>query len=320
LRNDCAYSQNGLQEEAAMARRKSKNKVGAEVEKNGDSAERREFDVIMKALIDNSSVLPLHLGGSPVSTRLNIEFSEIEKRLADYLARLEDGSLLHVEFQSTVDPDMVWRMLNYRRLIRIKVDKESRVHQVVLYVGDEADVNLKISDDDLYYSCHAIDIRTMDAGVFLGANCFDDNLLALLCRNGGSPYVVRRVAEKYDMLDAASREDAYVKLAYVAGLRGLTDLVAREIKTMPSVALRDNPLFKIAVDEVYHEGEVGGMARAILTSLEAKGFEVADQIRDAVLAADEETLLQMIRLAATAGTIEQFAEEASIELSRGFGR
>jgi hypothetical protein len=71
----------------------------------GGMAETRQdtnaYDFALKALTWRSTVLPRLLAGAEPRELLPTEFAEVESRRADFIARLADDSLLHVEFQSS---------------------------------------------------------------------------------------------------------------------------------------------------------------------------------------------------------------------------
>jgi len=54
----------------------------------------------------------------------------------DFLAKLEDESILHMEFQSFNDTNMPWRMLRYYIAIAEKC-KTHNIKQLVVYAGNE---------------------------------------------------------------------------------------------------------------------------------------------------------------------------------------
>ena len=89
----------------------------------------------MKLLLQNAEQTFLELAGFKVSKWLDVELPKIESRRADLLGEAADGTLLHIEVQSSNDPIMALRMAEYclgvyRRLGRIP-------KQVVLYVGKD---------------------------------------------------------------------------------------------------------------------------------------------------------------------------------------
>ncbi|MEH3148282.1 MAG: hypothetical protein PGN34_23815 [Methylobacterium frigidaeris] len=70
-----------------------------------------------------------------VAERLDTQFSFTMVARADRLFRLRDGTLWHVEWQSSRDPDMFKRMLEYWVFVRNKVDGSARIRSDVILVG-----------------------------------------------------------------------------------------------------------------------------------------------------------------------------------------
>ena len=96
---------------------------------------RFNYDVVVKDLFqrDHPSLLDQLTGGVKVREFLNLELAAVEERLADLLILLEDDTILHIDFQSTNDRDMVYREGLYGVMAAWKYKR--RVQQVVLYMG-----------------------------------------------------------------------------------------------------------------------------------------------------------------------------------------
>jgi len=75
------------------------------------------------------------LSPAPIKELLPTALPSTELRV-DFLARLEDESILHMEFQSFNDTNMPWRMLRYYTAIAEKY-KTYNIKQLVVYVGNE---------------------------------------------------------------------------------------------------------------------------------------------------------------------------------------
>ena len=73
-----------------------------------------KYDNLLKTLFLDA--MPMLLGSiapSPVAELLSVEFPSRPKMVADVVARLADGTILHVEFQLTNDPRTHWRCFHY---------------------------------------------------------------------------------------------------------------------------------------------------------------------------------------------------------------
>ncbi|MEJ7555848.1 MAG: Rpn family recombination-promoting nuclease/putative transposase, partial [Aquificaceae bacterium] len=74
------------------------------------------------------------LAPAPIKELLPTNFPSTELRV-DFLARLEDESILHIEFQSFNDPNMPFRMLRYYLAIWERYPT-SPIKQLLVYVGN----------------------------------------------------------------------------------------------------------------------------------------------------------------------------------------
>jgi len=94
-----------------------------------------KYDLVVKDLFqrDHPSLLDQLTAGVPVREVLNVELARVEERRADLVLLLADGTILHLEFQSTNDRNMPYREGIYCLLLGQKYRR--RVRQVVLYLG-----------------------------------------------------------------------------------------------------------------------------------------------------------------------------------------
>ncbi len=90
------------------------------------------------------------LSPAPIKELLPTALPSTELRV-DFLARLEDESILHMEFQSFNDTNMPWRMLRYYTAIAEKY-KTHNIKQLVVYVGNEK-LRMKSSLRDCFKIC-----------------------------------------------------------------------------------------------------------------------------------------------------------------------
>ncbi len=75
------------------------------------------------------------LSPAPIKKLLPTSLPSTELRV-DFLAKLEDESILHMEFQSFNDPTMSWRILRYYTLIAEKYQTHN-IRQLLVYVGNK---------------------------------------------------------------------------------------------------------------------------------------------------------------------------------------
>jgi hypothetical protein len=127
-----------------------------------------DFDGALKEVFqeDLPTLLKRLTRGLAVKEFLNVELPKVRERRVDLVLSLEDDSLLHIEFQSTNDRNMAYRMVEYWALIKGRFKRPLR--QVVLFVGQarSAIVN-RLEEDGLRFSYDLLDIRDIDAGALM---------------------------------------------------------------------------------------------------------------------------------------------------------
>ncbi len=72
------------------------------------------LDIALKELFQSVGTrLTERLAGAAPVEWLNIELTETRAQRVDFVCRLADGGIFHLEFQSTNEPAMARRMLDY---------------------------------------------------------------------------------------------------------------------------------------------------------------------------------------------------------------
>ena len=212
------------------------------------------YDIPLKQLFHGLPHQLLYLlTGSRAVDSLNVEYPDVKARRPDLVTRLEDGRIFHLELQSTSDPRMSWRMLEYYALIW---EKYGHALQQVLYVGaGEAAFITEIHTDTLYFKYALTDIRDLDCRPLLDSNSLEDNILAVLCRLHDETAVLRRILEKIAALEENARQDALNLLLRLSGLRALQPVLNREIEAMSIQISLENDLF---MREAFLKGRLEG--------------------------------------------------------------
>src|SRR2546429_1182655 len=164
-----------------------------------------KYDLVVKDLFqrDHPSLLEQLTAGVAVREVLNIELARVEERRADLVLLLADGTILHIEFQSTNDRDMAYRVGIYCLLIGQKYRR--RVRQVVLYVGQakmRMEDHVDLGETKSAYTL--MDIREMEARKLMASGRAGDLALAMLA--GGGPEQVLEIAKRAGGLKGAERQ------------------------------------------------------------------------------------------------------------------
>lgn len=193
----------------------------------------QEYDITLKLLLQKSATLTLQqVTGTAVHRWLNVELPEVRNSRVDLLGEMEDGTLIHLELQSTNDSAMPLRMAEY--YLRVWRQYKRSPRQVLLYVGESPfAMNCELSSPDIWFRYRAVDIRDLDGRKLLESPEVSDNVLALLTRLQDQEEAVRRIVSRIASLEPGEREVTLVQLLILAGLRKLGGKVEQEVRKMP---------------------------------------------------------------------------------------
>ena len=228
-----------------------------------------DCDVALKALLTDSLNAILRQIGEKgeVARWLNVELPVVRNQRADLLVELTTGEILHIELQSSNDPDMPFRMLEYAVSIRRTLGKFPR--QLVIYVGNsKMTMKSRLENASLAFQYQMLDIREADSEALLTSESISENLLAILARTSDKVGTVRRIIEKICGLAEHRREDALRKFLILSGMRGLAGLVEQESKIMPvTFDIMDNevlgPLIRRGLKQGLEQGLEQGREQGI---------------------------------------------------------
>lgn len=171
--------------------------------------------------------------------------------------------ILHMEWQSTNDPRMAFRMARYDLLLCESYRK--KVMGVVIYVGEKPmTMENNFESFGLHYTCPMIDIRDISPDVFLSSDDPGEVVLAILAGRENTHDVIRRILHKLHMLtagDVASFAEKLKHLELLAQLRGpqLEEILIKEEENMPiNIDIRKDLRFKQGMAEGKQEGKLEG--------------------------------------------------------------
>jgi len=219
----------------------------------------------------------------PIKELLPTSLPSTELRV-DFLAKLEDESILHMEFQSFNDTNMPWRMLRYYTAI-VEKYKAYNIKQLVVYVGNEKlrmKSSLKIKN--LVFKYEILDIRQIDCKVLLESPDPMDKLLACLCKVEDEAYLIEKLIKTMEGMNEEERKDYLLKALTLTELRpNLRIRLTEEVKHMPIVVRPEDirlPKKKLKKDILYRLGLEEGKRIGLELGLE-EGFLKA--LQDTVL-------------------------------------
>ena len=220
------------------------------------------YDASLKLLLQSAERTFLELAGFRVSRWLDVELPKTESRRADLLGEALDGSLLHIELQSSNDAAMALRMAEYCLGVYRKLGRFPR--QIVLYVGAEPmRMPAELVGGGIRFNYETIDAHDLDGELLIRSEQIGDNVLAILARVRDQGEAIRTIVRRLEALSGSARNEAIAQLLTLAGLRGLEQRVTEELKKMPlTIDLTQNKVFAAEFDRVRKEAEHSGEIKA----------------------------------------------------------
>jgi len=192
-----------------------------------------EYDITLKdILLDSGGMTLRELTGLDVTMWRDVELPQVSNPRIDLLGETGDGVLVHIELQSTNDPKMALRMLNYG--LRVYELHEKFPRQIVLYLGEgPLRMNDQLNLPGLSFQYRVADIRELDGARLCESGSIGDNIIAILARWPDSRDAIRRILRRIAALEPAKRGKALAQVMILAGLRRLATEIEREVKQMP---------------------------------------------------------------------------------------
>ena len=211
------------------------------------------YDTLFKSvLLAPESRLVRTLTGSPPVEQLSVEFPTVERRVPDLVCRLADGRILHMELQTSNDPQMAWRMLEYYLLL-VKRFPEIEVVQFLLYVGRPVlSMPDRVKLPALSFHYRRRDIRDFKPSTFLSSPLQAERIFAILCRTGDPRERIRELLKEWRALPRRERATLLEQLVLASGLRGLKEPVRQEVSKVAidwDEVIRENELIQELVVE-----------------------------------------------------------------------
>ena len=225
-----------------------------------------KYDTTAKALLGRSAsrLLSLMLGRQVRITEiLQTEFPVTENPRPDFVARLDDGSIIHVEIQAQWADLFDARMDRYWN--RIYSAFRCYPFQVVLWL-DEGPVTIPdgIPAPNHQFSYLIVDVKQIPAAMVLENLEPRDAVFAILCNTPDRRETVVEVLRAIAELPKRERGDALAELLVFSGLRHATQLVLEEVENMPiTIDIHENEFLESIYQQALQEGKLQGEARGI---------------------------------------------------------
>ena len=222
-----------------------------------------EYDTALKSLLKHGRESFFALTSAAVDHWHNVEMLAVSNRRVDLLGEASDGRLIHIELQSTNDPNMALRMLEYCAAIGRQFGRFPE--QVVLYVG-EAPLRMtgSLSGPNFKFECRIVDIRELDGERLLESDRIEDNVIAVLARVNDRRETIKHILSRIAAGDPAERGRMLAAFIMLAGLRRLEEVIEQEASQMP---LLDDIMDNKVLGREFKRGEL-----AVLIRLAEKRF------------------------------------------------
>ena len=193
-----------------------------------------KYDNLLKNIfLDAMPTLLGSIADSPVAELLSVEFPSRPKMVADVVAFLADGRILHVEFQLSNDPRMHWRCYHYFGAIQEEWPTAD-VIQVVIFLGNGPMTMTKaIKRPSCDYWYHIIDMKEIPASRFLDSLNDTARVLALLCDSPDPQATIRTVLSSWRHLSDTVLQENIERLRTLSRLRRRDIIANKEISAMP---------------------------------------------------------------------------------------
>ena len=218
-----------------------------------------EYDAALKLLLQASTgSLLKQVTALSVARWLNVEMQQVQASRADLLGMTTENGILHLELQSTNDPDMPLRMAEYYLHIYRQFRKPPK--QIVLYVGEaKLRMSAGLSGPDFAFQYTLLDFRDLDGAALLESSHIEDNLLAILARLQDQRAAVRQILRRIASLDETARRAAFAQFLIISGLRRLGQTIKEEAQKMPIMNdILDHDLLGPAILQGRQEGRQEG--------------------------------------------------------------
>jgi len=247
-----------------------------------------EYDIALKTFLHRAPLTLLAIAGVDLNRWHNVEMPEVRNRRVDLLGESADERLVHIELQSTHDPIMALRMMEYCADIYRRFGRFPE--QVVLYVG-EAPLRMEnsLTGPCLSFQYRILDIRELDGERLLNSDQIGDNVIAVLARVRNKRAAVRRILRSIAAGDPSETANALTGFLMLAGLRQLGDTVEKEAGQMPLLDdILDHPVLgreykrglKQGIEQGLERGKHAGELTLLLRQVERRFGTVPAALRE----------------------------------------
>ncbi|MCG8332649.1 MAG: hypothetical protein MI974_33500 [Chitinophagales bacterium] len=199
------------------------------------------------------------------------------RREVDYLRKVytEKGEelILHIEFQSTNDPEMIYRLSEYHSLIQRKYPNLI-IRHFVIYIGNSSpNMKIRLPQDQVFKGYELINIHDLKLSNFLASDIPEEIVLAILADFPveQASTIVRLILRRLkDVCDNENELQVYIEqLNLLSQARKLDQVTLQTIKAMPiTIDITENALYKEAIKKGLEKGFQQGIEQGLEKGLE----------------------------------------------------
>ncbi|HAS43737.1 MAG TPA: hypothetical protein DCS93_24865 [Microscillaceae bacterium] len=239
----------------------------------------QDYDKILKENIGE-----LFLVLSKKYLRVEIKHSEelkdklqttLEKE-ADFLRKVEtpqgEQLIVHLEFQTSDEKHMVYRMQEYFAILQKKY--QLPIRQFVIYVGEKPpQMRTELSEYEVFTGFELMNLKEIHYTQLLDSHIPEEVILAILgdFNNQTSEKVLRQIIVKLQKLSSAPITlNKYLRQLFVfARLRNLTEVTQKQLNTMAfTYDIEKDAFFKRGKEKGREEGRLEGMQEGKLEGIQ----------------------------------------------------
>ena len=242
-----------------------------------------DFDKILKENIE-AVFLPMaeKLLGLSIKETFEVKdkIQTTIEREPDFLKRVIDQNgkewILHLEFQTTNDPKMLYRMVEYRGILQRKY--ELPVRQVVMYLGlDKPTMRTQLSEEEQITGFELRDIRNFTTRVTLDSEIPEGIILSILTdyEKSDTGKVIDEIIYKLQQSSKSENElrKSIKQLLVLSRLRNLGEEIEQKVNDMPiTYDIKTDGLYNRGIQEGIEEGLREGIRKGIQKGIQ-KGRE-----------------------------------------------
>jgi len=237
----------------------------------------QDYDKIIKENIEEV-FLPLagkYLGINIKSSRkISPKLQTTLERKADFLrivtTEQQEKFILHIEFQTNDEADMVYRMAEYNAILLRKY--KLPVRQFVIFLGEgKPKMRTTLEKPEVIDGFHLTNLKTYDYRSLLISEIPEEIILAILSDySGNAP--VKVISQIIERLQKVSKDEIKVR-KYIRQLTILSRLRKLEVQTKKLI--KEMPItYDIKKDGLYIEGRQEAIREMIIEMLKDPSFNV----------------------------------------------